>query len=112
MAAAVYWFGLVEGVPAHYKIENQTVFGVFLLLGLPIFYLLTFAGQEEETEIEVAAMCATLGLGLTGLALAACAASVEPDGERLHGHSPPSGHRSSDGWVGRWTTWGGSRSPG
>ncbi|MBI1915974.1 MAG: tetratricopeptide repeat protein [Planctomycetes bacterium] len=64
MGIAVYWFGLVEGVTARYKIENQTVFGVFLLLGLPIFYLLTFAGQEEETEIEVGAMCATLGLGL------------------------------------------------
>src|SRR5262249_47931681 len=66
MAAAVYWFGLgVEGVPPRYQINNPTVLGAFLLLGLPIFYLLTFAGQEEESEIEVAAMCATLGVGLT-----------------------------------------------
>src|SRR5262249_31557327 len=41
-----------------------TEFGVFLLLGLPVFYLLTFAGQQEETEIEVAALCGTLGLAM------------------------------------------------
>ncbi len=64
VAAAVYWFGLVDGVEAQYRIENYTVFGAFLLLGLPVFYLLTFAGVEEETEVEVGALCATLGLGL------------------------------------------------
>src|SRR5262249_48856872 len=40
-----------------------TILGVLLLLGIPIFYLLTFAGREEETEIEIGAMCAALGLG-------------------------------------------------
>ncbi|HTU20332.1 MAG TPA: tetratricopeptide repeat protein, partial [Gemmataceae bacterium] len=30
----------------------------------PFFYLLTFAGHEEETEIEIGVMCASLGLGL------------------------------------------------
>src|SRR6266511_51861 len=47
VAAAAYWFGMVEGVEARYKIENPTAVGVFLLLGLPVFYLLTFAGQQE-----------------------------------------------------------------
>ena len=61
---AVYWFGLVKGVEPRYPIVNPTAVGAFLLLGLPIFYLLTFAGHEEETEIEVGAMCGTLGLGL------------------------------------------------
>jgi tetratricopeptide (TPR) repeat protein len=68
VAAAVYVFGLVplpEGTQIRYKVENYTLFGVFLLTGLPIFYLLTFAGQQEESEVEVGAMCATLGLGLT-----------------------------------------------
>src|SRR5439155_17723943 len=65
MGAAVYCFGLgVEGVKPRYEITNPTVFGTFLLLGLPVFYLLTFAGQEEESEVEVGALCATLGLGL------------------------------------------------
>src|SRR5262245_10717944 len=66
MAAAVYAFGLgVPNVTPRYgEISNPTLFGTFLLIGLPVFYLLTFAGQEEETEIEVGAICATLGLGL------------------------------------------------
>jgi tetratricopeptide (TPR) repeat protein len=41
---------------------NPDVFAVQILLGLPIFYLLTFAGHEEETEVEIAAACAGLAL--------------------------------------------------
>jgi tetratricopeptide (TPR) repeat protein len=43
---------------------NPALFGATLLVGIPFFYLLTFAGQEEETELEVGAMCAALGLGV------------------------------------------------
>ena len=43
---------------------NLEVFAVQILLGIPFFYLLTFAGHEEETEIEIGALCAVLGLGL------------------------------------------------
>jgi tetratricopeptide (TPR) repeat protein len=64
MGIAVYWFGLGIAEKHYSRPLNQPDFGGFLLLGLPIFYLLTFSGQEEESEIEVAAMCATLGLGL------------------------------------------------
>ncbi len=46
---------------------NLTVFGVQLLLGIPAFYLLTFAGRQEETEVEIGAVCAALGLGLVML---------------------------------------------
>src|SRR5258708_2839148 len=46
------------------KEPEQARFGIILLLGLPFFYLLTFAGREEESEVEIAAMCALLGLGL------------------------------------------------
>lgn len=35
-----------------------------LLLGIPGFYLLTFAGLVEESEAEIAAMCAALGVSL------------------------------------------------
>jgi tetratricopeptide (TPR) repeat protein len=37
--------------------------GVLLLLGLPGFYLLTFASMIEESEVEIAAMCAALAIG-------------------------------------------------
>ncbi len=43
---------------------GRTRFGTLLLLGLPFFYLLTFAGAAEESEIEIGAMCAALGLGI------------------------------------------------
>jgi tetratricopeptide (TPR) repeat protein len=45
-----------------------TVFPVQLLIGIPVFYVLTFAGREEESEVEIGAMCAALGLGLWMLA--------------------------------------------
>jgi tetratricopeptide (TPR) repeat protein len=46
-----------------FHIENTTLFAVQILLGIPIFYLLTFAGREEESEVEIGVMCAALGLG-------------------------------------------------
>ena len=39
-------------------------FGLLLLLGIPGFYLLTLSGLVEESEIEIAALCAALGIGL------------------------------------------------
>jgi tetratricopeptide (TPR) repeat protein len=44
------------------------VFAAQILLGMPFFYLLTFAGHEEETEVEIGALCAVLGVGLAVLA--------------------------------------------
>lgn len=44
--------------------EQQRLLGIRLLLGIPFFYLLVFAGTAEESEGEIAALCATLGLGL------------------------------------------------
>jgi tetratricopeptide repeat protein len=43
---------------------QRDMIGYLLLMGLPGFYLLTFAGTVEESEIEIAAMCAALGIGL------------------------------------------------
>lgn len=51
--------------------------GLYLLLGLPLFYLLTFCGEAEESEVEIMTLCATLGVALflmgfgTGLGAAA-----------------------------------------
>jgi uncharacterized protein YciW len=39
-------------------------FAIVLLSGLPFFYLLTFCGEAEESEVEIAAICAALGIGL------------------------------------------------
>lgn len=44
-------------------IESDKQFGVTIMLGMILFYLLTFAGQAEESEVEIAAICAALGVG-------------------------------------------------
>jgi len=43
---------------------SQKTFAWLLLLGLPFFYILTFCGEAEESEVEFAALCAGLGIGL------------------------------------------------
>jgi len=48
-----------------YSLENPFSFAVQMILGLPFFYLLTFAGQEEESEVEIGAMMGVLGLSLS-----------------------------------------------
>jgi tetratricopeptide (TPR) repeat protein len=60
----LYWLGKFGDLAQSYRLENQTVFAVQILLSIPFFYLLTFAGHEEETEIEIGVVCASLGLGL------------------------------------------------
>ncbi len=44
--------------------HQQMLLGVHLLLGIPFFYLLIFCGMAEESEVEIAALCATFGLGM------------------------------------------------
>ena len=50
--------------PATQGVGAQRLFAEYLLAGLPLFALLMFAGESEESEAEVAALCAGLGLGL------------------------------------------------
>ena len=52
------------------QIAFMRLLGSILLAGLPGFYLLMFCGETEEGEIEVAVLCAALGLGLYLLRLA------------------------------------------
>jgi tetratricopeptide (TPR) repeat protein len=40
-------------------------FGLYLLMGLPFFYLLAFSGDADESEAEITALCAVLGAGLS-----------------------------------------------
>lgn len=44
--------------------DQQVLLGVHLLLGIPFFYLLVFCGMAEESEVEIAALCATFGLAM------------------------------------------------
>jgi tetratricopeptide (TPR) repeat protein len=72
VAGALLWFGqlgqLSEQLGLNSPIYTPTIFGVQLLLGIPLFYLLTLAGREEESEVEFGAICAALGLGAAMLA--------------------------------------------
>lgn len=66
---AVSWLG-VQPIPlldklTPYQLENSTAFALQLLLAIPFFYLLTFAGQEEESEVEIGVISAMLGLSLS-----------------------------------------------
>jgi tetratricopeptide (TPR) repeat protein len=67
VGAAYYWLGLAEPAAGH-ELLRPALFAWQLLLGVPFFYLLTFAGHEEESEVEIGAMCALLGLALAMLA--------------------------------------------
>jgi tetratricopeptide (TPR) repeat protein len=58
-AAAFYYFKPDVLLPA-----QQKMIALLLLLGIPGFYLLTFSGLVEESEIEIAAMCGALGISL------------------------------------------------
>jgi tetratricopeptide (TPR) repeat protein len=68
VAAGLSWLGLGDiklfASVKPYKLQNEIAFAVQLLLGIPFFYLLTFAGHEEESEVEIGAMSGLLGLGL------------------------------------------------
>jgi tetratricopeptide (TPR) repeat protein len=72
---ALAWLGRLQepleqlGIPLTLKSPlaegaNLDVFAVQVLLGIPFFYLLTFAGHEEESEVEIGALCAALGVAL------------------------------------------------
>jgi hypothetical protein len=56
--------GLLHFYPDPDNKELQEKLGAVLLLGIPGFYLLTFAGLVEESVVEMAALCGTLGAGL------------------------------------------------
>jgi tetratricopeptide (TPR) repeat protein len=73
MAGLLWSFNEITGLPPTWPILPKAVdpvtgeptftyFAWMLLLGMPLFYLLTFAGQEEETEVEIGVVCAALGL--------------------------------------------------
>lgn len=62
----LYWFH--EHAQELRDPAMQITFGCRLLLGLPLFYLLTFAGETEESEVEIGAICAALAIACWTLA--------------------------------------------
>ncbi len=67
-AAVLIWYlDLFDSAPAVSK--NTTLFAVQILLGIPFFYVLTFAGVEEETEVETGAMAAAFAVGVSILTI-------------------------------------------
>jgi tetratricopeptide (TPR) repeat protein len=66
VAAGLSWLGLADLklISGKYDLNNAGAFAIQILLGIPFFYLLTFAGHEEESEVEIGAMSGLLGLGL------------------------------------------------
>ena len=67
VAGALVWFGQFEGIASGWDwespVHNRAILGAQLLLGMPFFYLLIFAGREDETEVEIGVICAFLALG-------------------------------------------------
>lgn len=66
MAAAIIVaaFLILWQFPSALMPQQHLMIGVLLLAGIPGFYLLTFASLVEESEVEIAAMCAAFGVGL------------------------------------------------
>jgi tetratricopeptide (TPR) repeat protein len=71
VAAVVVFFATeyVAEVPTLGTPEARRNLGIYILLGLPFFYLLTFCGEAEESEVEIMTLCAALGVALHLLGL-------------------------------------------
>jgi tetratricopeptide (TPR) repeat protein len=54
--------------------------GLYILLGLPFFYLLTFCGEEEESEAEILVLCVALGAALQFMNLGSAIPSLDKIG--------------------------------
>jgi tetratricopeptide (TPR) repeat protein len=54
----------VGQLPDFAEAAAQQRFAAVLLAGLPFFYVLTFCGEADESEVEIAALCAVLAVGL------------------------------------------------
>jgi tetratricopeptide (TPR) repeat protein len=67
-AALVYlggeYAGRLPGLAGPEGADARFNLGVYILLGLPFFYLLTFCGEAEGSEVEIMALCAALGVAL------------------------------------------------
>lgn len=62
--AILLTMGILYWLLQYQPLQDPVPFAVQMLLGIPFFYLLTFAGREEETEVEIGAVCSLLAIGL------------------------------------------------
>lgn len=60
-ATAIY---LLQRYTPYLTSDEGVLFAGHLLLAIPFLYLLTFSGRAEETEMEIGAICAALGICL------------------------------------------------
>ena len=44
--------------------QSRWYLAIHLIMGIPFFYILSFCGEAEESEVEIMALCATLGVSL------------------------------------------------
>ena len=51
----LFWLGQFGDYGQKHHLLNETVFATQILAGMALFYVLTFAGREDETEVESAA---------------------------------------------------------
>ncbi len=58
---SIHYLEFLNGLTEDFAKRNLAI---VLLSGIPFFYLLTFCGEAEESEVEIAAICAALGIGL------------------------------------------------
>jgi hypothetical protein len=63
IAGTIYYLPKVMPHP-----EARMAFACLLLLGIPLFYVLTLSSMTEETEVEIMAICAALGVSIWILA--------------------------------------------
>ena len=70
--------GLLHYFPELGSKTTQEKLGAVLLMGLPGFYLLTFASLVEESVVEMAALCGTLGAGLALLFIGTILRATRP----------------------------------
>ena len=56
--------GYLSQLAGFHTAEARFNLGVYILSGLPFFYLLTFCGEAEESESEMMALCAGIGVSL------------------------------------------------
>src|SRR5262245_33049538 len=71
-AMIVIGYLLAEKLPTVIELgpAQKNMLAAHILMGLPFFYLLTFTGVAEESEVEIAALCGALGLSIDLLGFA------------------------------------------
>lgn len=88
-AVAVYAVGKfvsaeqVTSLPSLNNAAARANLGLYILLGLPFFYLLTFCGEAEESEAEIVTLCIALGASLQLIDLSTSIPQLEKFGAIL-----------------------------